>query len=179
MSSYAIFTDAAIELIRDEIPENVHVIPMDVLFGEEIVTIYGDESADFHKNFYQRIKNEELPSTSMIPSIKYEESFREVLEKGQDLIYFSLSSQITGTLTQAELAKNILEKEFPDRKMYLIDSLAACSIAGIPLNKAIENLEAGMSVDENAAFLEKARQVCENRQKIRFRKSCCYLSFEC
>ena len=76
--------------------------------------------------FYKRMEEGQMTKTSQPNAIDYDEYFRPFLEQGKDVIHLVLSSGITGALNSAKISEENMREEFPDRKIYVVDSLAAC-----------------------------------------------------
>lgn len=86
-------------------------------------------------DFYKAMEAGAMTKTSQINQEEYMEYFRQFLDEGYDVLHCALSSGISGTVNSARLAKEALEEEYPDRKIYVIDSLAASSGFGLLMDK--------------------------------------------
>lgn len=106
------------------------------------------------KEFYQKIAAGAQPVTSQVNAEEYCSMFEPVLRDGKNIIHLTLSSGISGTINSANVAKVQMEEEYPGRRVIVIDTLGASSGYGLLLTKALENQRAGMSFEENAAWLE-------------------------
>lgn len=111
------------------------------------------QSMDFEE-FYRRMADGADTKTSQINADEFETYFRGFLEEGYDILHVSLSSGISGVLNSAILAKNSLQEEFPDRKIYIVDSLAASSGYGLIMDKLADLRDEGKSLEEVYSFLE-------------------------
>lgn len=96
---------------------------------------------------YRRMLDGEITKTSQVSIGDYEEMFRGVLKQGKDLIHIALSSGISGTANSAALAARDLADEFPERKIYVIDSLCASSGYGLLVEEAADRRDKGMEID--------------------------------
>ena len=92
--------------------------------------------------------------TSQVNAEEFEEYFRSFLEQGLDILHVSLSSGISGVINSANIAKETLQEEFPDRKIYVVDSLAASSGYGLLMDKLSELRAQGKTIDEVRDFVE-------------------------
>ena len=99
-------------------------------------------------------------STSQINQDEFKDYFREILKSGKDLLHLSLSSGISGTYNSARLAIEDMRQEFPDRKIYHVDSLAASSGYGLFMAKLSELKAQGMSIEELYKWAE------DNKNKL-------------
>ncbi len=112
------------------------------------------------KTFYDRMRDGADTSTSQVNPEQYIEFFTPFLEEGKDILHLTLSSGISGTYNSAMIAKDELEEKYPDRKIYVIDSLAASVGYGMIMHELSDKRAAGTSIDELAAWIE------ENKLKI-------------
>lgn len=106
------------------------------------------------EDFYQAMDNGADTKTSQINAEEYAEYFEKFLKEGKDVLHLCLSSGISGTINSAMIAKNELEEKYPDRKIYIVDSLAASSGYGLLLDKLADLRDAGMNIDEVHAWVE-------------------------
>ena len=112
------------------------------------------------EEFYDRMTKGADTKTSQVSVAEYVDAFTPFLEQGQDIVHVCLSSGISGTINSARNAANILSERFPERKIYIIDSLGASSGYGLLMDTAAAKRDEGLSVDEMAAWIE------ENRLKL-------------
>ena len=110
--------------------------------------------------FYQAMVDGADTKTSQINADEFEEYFEPFLKEGKDILHLCLSSGITGVLNSANIAKDILEEKYPDRKIYIVDSLAASSGFGLLMDKLADLRDEGKSIDEVYAWAE------ENKLKL-------------
>ncbi|MBP5293207.1 MAG: DegV family protein [Clostridia bacterium] len=92
--------------------------------------------------------------TSQINTGEFLEYFGKFLKDGKDVIHFSLSSGISGVYSAAETAAKQLRTEFPDRKLYVIDSLAASGGLGLLVDQAADLRDEGKTIDEVRDWVE-------------------------
>ena len=111
------------------------------------------QSMDFDV-FYQRMTDGAMTKTSQINADEYEEYFTQFLSQGKDILHLTLSSGISGTFNSANLAKALLEDKYPDRKIYVIDSLAASSGYGLLIDHLAGMRDSGATIDELAAWVD-------------------------
>lgn len=108
-------------------------------------------------NFYEKMAQGVIPTTSQINQIRYYDFFEEQLQKG-DLLHIALSSGITPSIRNAELAAEDLRKKYPDRKIVVIDSLCvSCGYALLTL-RALEKKDDGATMDEVIDWIFKTRK---------------------
>lgn len=110
-------------------------------------------SMDPH-SFYQRMLAGENSRTSQINMTEYMDFWRPFLRDGKDLIHLTLSSGISGTVNSARAAAEELRKEFPDREIYVVDSLAASSGYGLLIDKLAQLRDEGCSLRDLYRYAE-------------------------
>lgn len=104
--------------------------------------------------FYQAMVDGADTKTSQINAEEFEAYFEPFLKEGKDILHLCLSSGITGVFNSANIAKNMLEEKYPDRKIYLVDSLAASSGYGLFMDKLADLRDGGMEIDELCKWAE-------------------------
>ena len=104
------------------------------------------QSMDF-KDFYHRMANGSSTKTSQVNAEEYEAYFRKFLEQGLDILHLTLSSGISGTINSANIAADTLREEFPDRRIYIVDSLGASSGYGLLMDRLADLRDKGEDVD--------------------------------
>ena len=99
------------------------------------------------KEFYGHIRDGADTSTSQVSVGEYVDYFREMLLAGQDILHVCLSSGISNTVQSATAAADMLRTEFPDRKLYIVDSLCASSGAGLFVTLLAQKRAAGEDIE--------------------------------
>lgn len=105
------------------------------------------ESIPFDE-FYRRIAEGAKVSTSQVTTGEYTDYFRKFLEQGKDILHVSLSSGISGSYNSACAAAKELSALFPERKIYIVDSLGASSGYGLFMDKLADLRDSGLNIDE-------------------------------
>ena len=106
------------------------------------------------KTFYDRMRDGADTSTSQVNPEQYIDFFTPYLEEGKDILHLTLSSGISGTYNSAMIAKEELEEKYPDRKIYVIDSLAASVGYGMLMHELSDMRAAGKSIDELVEWID-------------------------
>ena len=86
--------------------------------------------------------------TAQVNADEYEAFFRPYLQDGKDVLHVTLSSGISGTINSAQAAAAVLREEFPERKIYVVDSLCASSGYGLFMDRLADLRDEGLTVDE-------------------------------
>jgi DegV family protein with EDD domain len=112
------------------------------------------------KDFYNAMATGADTKTSQVNAIEYEEYFEPFLQQGKDVLHISLSSGISGSYNSANIAQAALQEKYPNRKIYIVDSLCASSGYGLLMDKLADLRDGGMNIDELYAW------ALENRLKL-------------
>lgn len=108
--------------------------------------------------FYQAMVDGATTKTSQVNVDEYLAYFRSFLEQGKDIVHLSLSSGISGSVNSARIAKEMLETEYPEREIYIIDSLAASSGYGLLMDQLADLRDAGLTACELAQWAEEHKK---------------------
>lgn len=162
MSDYVIVSDATLDLPSSVIDEyGIKIIPMGVNIDNVEYSHYPDEREISIEYFYQRLKNGAISHTTQITPVLFMDYFEELLRKGLDIIYIAFSSGLSGTYNTSQIVIRDLLEEYPDRKIYCLDSLCASIGEGLlVLNAAIQKKN-GMNLEELKDWIE------ENKRRSR------------
>ena len=112
------------------------------------------------EEFYGRMSKGAMTKTSQINIAEYVDYFSAFCEQGRDIVHVTLSSGISGTYNSACSAALIVKERYPEREIYVIDSLGASSGYGLILDTAAAMRDSGMSAKELADW------ITENRLKL-------------
>lgn len=136
--------------------ENITVIPF--TFHTESGEQSCMDTASFDaKAFYTAMRNGEKVTTSQIPPQRFVDSIRPMLENGEDVLFVSMSSGISGSYASSKIAANQLAEEFPERKILTVDTYSASLAEGIVVMRAVECRKEGLSIDETYQILRALR----------------------
>ncbi|MGN1206632.1 MAG: DegV family protein [Eubacterium sp.] len=105
------------------------------------------KSIPFDK-FYEAMANGADTRTSQINASEFETYFEPFLQQGKDILHVTLSSGISGVFNSACLARDNLSEKYPDRKILIVDSLAASSGYGLLIDYMADMRDEGLSIDD-------------------------------
>lgn len=160
-TAYHIFTDASADFQPEFAKkEQIHVIPMSCSLGDEELICSCAESNEEIKRYYDGQRDGKMTRTTQISPQKYIDAFLPFVKKGESILYLSLSGGLSSTHSSSLIAAKELSDDYPYAKVVCIDSRSATIGIGLLLECAAKNRADGMSIEENAAWLE------ENRLKV-------------
>lgn len=145
MSKVQIITDSTADLSLEIIKEkNIAVVPLYVVFEDKT---YKDGVEISTEELYEKVSETgELPKTSSPTPADFHNIFKSYVDKGEDVIYIGLSSQLSATIQNAKIAA----MEFPKGKIHIIDSLNLSAGIALLALQAVDYSKAGMSVEDIA-----------------------------
>lgn len=157
MSSYILSCCSTADLSKEHFEaRDIHYICFHYyLDGKQYPDDLG-QSMPFDK-FYKAMENGADTRTSQINVEEFVDYFTPFLEAGQDILHLTLSSGITGVYNSACLARELLLEKYPDRKIFIVDSLAASSGFGLFMDKLADLRDEGYTVEELAKWAEENR----------------------
>ena len=144
-----ILTDSASDISQEKARElGVKVLPLKIRFDQEE---YLDGVTLSAHDFYKKMESTGiLPKTSQITPYEFEQEFKEAADAGDDLIYFAISSGVSGTCHSAAVAA----KSFAPH-VTVIDTEQFCVSEAVLVEEAVRLREAGRSYEEIVAAIRK------------------------
>lgn len=160
MSSYVLSCCSTADLKKEHFERrNISYICFHYeLDGKEYRDDLGETMA--FADFYRAMSEGADTKTSQVNAEEFEEYFESFLKEGKDILHICLSSGISGTINSANIAKDILQERYPDRKIYIVDSLNASSGFGLLVDCLADLRDEGKTIDEVYAWAE------ENKLKL-------------
>ena len=107
--------------------------------------------------FYKRMANGSDTKTSQVSTGEFMQYFQSILEQGKDILHITLSSGLSGSINSARTAWEMLKEQYPDRKIYIVDSLGASSGYGLFMDRLADLRDEGYSLEELRDWAEKNR----------------------
>ena len=153
MKEYVIFTDSCCDVAPELLAQwGVTCANMTFSFdGENKEYINTDIT---NKAFYDRMRQGACAKTAAINADAFTRAFVPILEEGKDILYVAFSSGLSTTVNSAHMAAQELAERFPDRKIVIVDTLAASGGGGLMVYMAVNKKNDGASLEENAAYIE-------------------------
>ena len=153
-----IITDGACDLDREFLKQNgVTGVPFYVSFDGQT---YKKEREEMDiREFYQKMVDEPdvFPKTSLPAVDDYMKVMEPLLKEGEEVICICFTSHLSGSFNSASNAKMILEEEYPDAKLAVINSLCATVSEALIVQEAIKMRDAGLGFDAIVENLEKIK----------------------
>lgn len=143
MNKVAIITDSTCDLSKEIIESrNIKVLPLYVRFGEHTYRDGIDITTD---RLYELVEQKnEIPKTSAVSPGDFIEAFEPLIKDGYDIIYTGIGSSLSGTFQSAHIAS----LEFPENRIYLVDSKNLSTGIGLLVLKACDLRDRGLSASD-------------------------------
>lgn len=107
---------------------NIDILPLTVISND---VEYRDGIDISPKELTDRMREGDVFTTSQVTFEQFHSKFKEEIEKGNEIIYISLSGGISGCYNSSEMAKKEIIQENPNAKIYICNS--KCAAFGIGL----------------------------------------------
>lgn len=153
-----LITDSACDLSIDYINKNnIDVASLMVnLNGEFIPDDLGQTLK--HEDFYKRVKEGAMPSTTQVNVGTFHDMFMKYVNEGKAILYIGISSALSGTVSSAITARNMILEEYPEANIYVVDSLSVSGGQGVLIYKAVEMIKNNVPVEEIVDYLESIKR---------------------
>lgn len=161
MKEFIIATDSTVDLPKAFLEEN-HVLTISLSYVMDGVT-YKDLDGLSHEEFFEKIRNGSLPTTSQINPEEARKALEPVVKEGKEILYLGFSSGLSGSYNSVRMAAEDLMEDYPETKIVTIDSLCASMGEGLLLYKTLQLKEQGKNLDEIAEWVEANKlHICHN-----------------
>ncbi|NHM33680.1 DegV family protein [Neobacillus terrae] len=156
-----ILTDSASDLPIEFYEENnVILLPLKVeINGQE----YEDLRTISPKTVYDFIRGGNLPKTSQVSPLMFEEVFTKMAESNEEGVYIALSSQLSGTYQTAVMILEQVKEKYPDFKLDIIDTKCASIGQGLVVKEAAKLAEQNTSREE---IIKEVIFMCEHMEHL-------------
>jgi len=155
MREYCSTTDSNSDLPQEYIDKyNTVIIPQYYSFGD---TVYGDELNMSPAEFYEKMKDGELPQSQANNPAVIEDKFRAILDAGKDIIHIAFSSALSGSYNNVCMVARELLEEYKDAKIIVVDSLNVSLGESILYLTAVDLQAKGTAFDDVITKLEQMK----------------------
>lgn len=101
-----------------------------------------------YDEFYEQIAAGAMPTTSQVNVDEFIAFFEPFLQEGKDILHISLSSGLSGSFQSANIARESLLANYPERQIFVLDSLGASSGYGLLVDMAADLRDSGLPIAE-------------------------------
>lgn len=161
MRDYIITVNSTVDLPKEWLEErHVPVVPLKYTIDGET---YTDMEGLTAKEFFAKLREGKMAVTSQINPEEAKSYLEPFVKEGKDVLHLCFSSGLSGTYNSMRIAAEELCEEYPEAKVYVVDTLCACLGEGLLLYYALKQREAGKTIDETLQWVEDNKlHICHN-----------------
>lgn len=153
MQEYLIATSSTCDLPRTYLEEHkIPFISYTYTIGDQLFE--DDCREENRQKVYEGMRQGDRLKTSMITEFAYHEFFKSLLEQGKDVIFLDMSKKMSASFANAEAAAQQIRSEFPNQKLYVMDTRCISGGLGLLIDQMVRRMEDGMSFDDVIAWGE-------------------------
>ncbi|MFH5810092.1 DegV family protein [Companilactobacillus sp. FL22-1] len=159
---YQILADSECDLPLEVLQAgNVKAISFHTKIGDrDLINDFG-ESYDID-DFYKQIKAGTMPTTTQVNVGEYFEFFKPYVEKKVPIVYVGFSSGLSGSMSSANQAREMLLESYPEADIRIVDTLAASGGEGLMVLNAIRLQKSGATLDEFVKWFDDNKMLLQS-----------------
>jgi len=158
MSNYAIITDSSCDLPDSLVKElELEVLPLAFIMDGKTYRNYPDNREMSPKDFYNKQREGIMATTNAVNVGEAADAMETVLKRGEDVLALAFSSGLSTTCNSFQIAAGDLAEQYPDRKIFVVDTLCASLGQGMFVYQAARLRQAGRSIEEVRDWAEQNR----------------------
>lgn len=149
MTNYVLISDGSCDLTKEEAQKlNVEIVPFYVEFlsDKHLKEGVDIEVKDFYKLMIDNPGN--FPKSSLPSPQDYISVFEKYLQAGKDIICLCITTKFSGSYNSALNAKQLLEDDYPERKITVIDTMVNTVLQGLVVREAARMRDLGTPYEE-------------------------------
>lgn len=155
MENFTIMTDSSCDLTQGFADElGLKVVPLTLLLDGQEYANYLDGRDISFSDFYARLRAGQTATTSAVSLGLFLQEMEALLAAGQDVLYLGFSTGLSVTCNNAYLAAAELAEKYPQRKLYVVDTLCASLGQGLLVYLAALERQKGRGIDQVRDFVE-------------------------
>ncbi|MDD3368319.1 MAG: DegV family protein [Lachnospiraceae bacterium] len=158
MEYFKIVTDSTADLPESFLAEHhIGLMHLSYTFGEDN---YGGTTGRelSSQEFYNRIRNGEMPVTSQVNPDQATEKLEEYLLENHNILYLAFSSGLSGTYNSVVIAAQEMAEKYPESNIMVLDTLCASLGEGLLVYYAVKMQQEGRSLEQTYEWLSSHRQ---------------------
>lgn len=152
MQNYIIVTDSGTDF-TEELKKELEIVQLELTIIVEGEEPKPNNEVD-NKTLYEMLRAKKKATTSAVNVGDFKDVMRPYLENGTDILYLGFSSGLSNTYNAGRIACEELAEEFPERKLYAVDTLCASLGQGLLVYHAAKMRFDGKSIEEVRDFAE-------------------------
>ena len=156
MNEYVIYADSALDINKKILKDwKVKRIELSLMFNDSTKELLNCEIEE--TDFYKKMRSGKTAKTSAVNTQTFVDVFEKELLEGKDVVYIAFSSGLSTTYNSGVAASRELAEKYPERKVLVVDSLAASAGYGLLTYLATAKRDEGATAEEVVKFVEDIR----------------------
>ena len=158
MSDYIIITDSSCDL-----PDNLvkalelEVLPLSFIMDGKTYRNWPDNREMSPDQFYGKEREGLMATTNAVNVGEAADAIEAVLKQGKDALILAFSSGLSTTCNSFQIAAQELAEQYPDRKIYVVDTLCASLGQGMFVYQAAKLRQEGKTMEEVRDWAEETK----------------------
>ncbi len=158
MRNFSIMTDTASDLPDSYYAEH-EVEFVRLGFTMDGVSYEGEEGEHLDvSEFYERLRGGSMPTTYQISPEQARKHIEPLAAAGKDILVLAFSSGLSGTANSFAVAARDVAELYPDRKIFVVDSLCASLGEGLFVDYVVKKADSGATIEETRDYAEDLKQ---------------------
>lgn len=156
--NFAIVTDSSCDFPEEYYGEhNVTCVKLGFMMDGVVYEGEDGEAIDV-KKFYEKLRGGSLPTTFQISAEQAKNAIEPIVKEGKDVLVVAFSSGLSGTANSFAVAAKELSEQYPNRKIFVVDSLCASLGEGLFVDYVVKKADEGASIEETRDYAEGLKQ---------------------
>jgi len=154
---FKIITDSSADMPEEYyVSHDVEALSLGFFLNGE--TYLGEDGKPMDvREFYRLLRGGAMPTTYQVPGEVSKLHAEKYLKEGRDVLIIAFSSGLSGTASGMKVAARDLSEKYPERKIFVVDSLAASMGEGLLLDYVIRKADSGASIEETYSYAEEVK----------------------
>ena len=156
MATYQIITDSCCDFTLQQYADRaLRFVPLTLLYKGQVHESFTEEGQ--LKEFYDGIRSGEMPTTSAANPDNWSRIMEESLKEGKDILCLCFTSALSTTYQSAVIAAQELKEKYPQRQIFVVDTLCAALGQGLLVHYTCKKRDEGMGLEELTAWVEEMK----------------------
>ena len=158
MSDFIIMTDSCADLPAGLVEQlDLTVLPLMFNLDGKDYHNYPDNREMDPRQFYDLLRQGKMATTSAVNVGMYTEALEPMLAAGRDVLVMAFSSGLSTTYNSAVIAAEELREKYPERKLFVVDTLCASLGQGMFVWLAAQKRAEGWDIERVYRWAEDSK----------------------
>ncbi len=151
---FALLTDSSSDLTEEYLTDH-DLLCVNLGFMMNGTTYEGEDGAKMDvRDFYASLRGGSMPTTFQVTPEQAKAHIEPIVSAGRDVLAVVFSSGLSGTANSFVMAAKELSEKYPERKIFVVDSLCASLGEGLLVDYVVKKADSGATIEETRDFAE-------------------------